>query len=236
MRNSLLKDERLSAVFGLIGSAGLIADVGCDHGYLSAELILSGRAERVIASDISPVSVNKAAALARAYGIVDRMSAVIADGLSPLKDEPGPYKIAVCGMGGKLIARLLEEGAGEASRAELIVMQPMRGEAELRRYLYENAYRITDERVVREGRRFYQVIAAVPNERDTIPEGFPEGWFRFGWVMAQKREPELIPLLRHYRSVYARELGRARAEGKSPENILAELENTEALLRFMGTE
>ena len=54
MRNSLLKDERLSAVFGLIGSAGLVADVGCDHGYLSAELILSGRAERVIASDISP--------------------------------------------------------------------------------------------------------------------------------------------------------------------------------------
>ena len=74
--------------------------------------------------------MNKAAALARAYGVSDRMRAVIADGLSPLNDEPGPYKIAVCGMGGKLIARLLKEGAGEASRAELIVMQPMRGEAE----------------------------------------------------------------------------------------------------------
>ena len=236
MRNSLIKDGRLAAAYEMLGISGLVADVGCDHGYLSAELVLSGRAERVIASDISPVSVNKAAALARAYGITDRMSAVTADGLSPLKDEPGPYKIAVCGMGGKLISRLLEEGAEAASRAELIVMQPMRGEAELRRYLYENAYRIADERVVREGRRFYQVIASVPNERDTIPEGFPEGWFRFGWVMAKKREPELIPLLRHYRSVYARELGKARAEGKNPESILAELNNTEALLRFMGTE
>ena len=232
MRNTLLKDERLRAVFGLLGEAETVADIGCDHGYLSAALVLSGRAKRVIASDISPVSAGKAAALAESLGIGAQMEAVCANGLSCLTGgEPG-LKIAVCGMGGELIAKILAAAPGVVSRAELVVMQPMRGEAELRRYLYENRFRITDERVVLDEGRYYQVIAAVPGCRDTIPAGFPEGMFRFGWVMASKPETELMPLLKHYRAVYLKELENAERRGRSPEKLIEEIEKTEALMRF----
>ena len=218
----------------MIGKAETLADVGCDHGYLSAAAILSGAAPYALASDISPVSARKAERLAKKLRIQDRMTVVCCDGLAAVQCEEPPYSIAICGMGGELIARILEKGARCARLADKIVMQPMRGEAELRRYLYENCFRITDERVVREGGRFYQIIAAVPNEQDEIPAGFPKDWFRFGWVMARKRDPELIPLLRHYRGVYKRELEKAEDKGASPERILLEIERTEALLRFMG--
>ncbi len=236
MRFSLLKTERLRAVYGLLGQCGMFADVGCDHGYLSAELILTGRAEGAIASDISPVSAAKAARLAERLGIAGQMHAVTADGLESLNGVEPPYSIAVCGMGGELIADILERGREHAAKAERIVMQPMRGEAELRRYLYEHDYYIGDERVVREGRRFYQVIAAVPNRRDSVPEGFPKDWFRFGWVMARKDDPELTPLLLHYRSVYQRELDKAESEGCAPENVISEIARTDALLRFIEDE
>ena len=229
-----VNDERLKAVFELIGSCASVADVGCDHGYLSAALILNGRAERVIASDISPVSAAKAGALAERLGISDRMTARAADGLDAAAELSPPFSIAICGMGGELIAGILERGKATASKAEHIVMQPMRGEAELRRYLYGNGFRITDERVVLDNGRYYQAICAVPNEEDAIPEGFPKDFFRFGWVMAQKRDPNLLPLLKHYRLVYRRELERARLKGRSPEPILREIENTEALMRFIG--
>ena len=234
MRNYELRDERLRAVLEMIGKAETLADVGCDHGYLSAAAILSGAAEYAIASDISPVSARKAEKLAKKLRIQDRMAVICCDGLAAAGAEEPPYSIAVCGMGGELIAGILEKGADCARRADIIVMQPMRGEAELRRYLFEHAFRITDERVVRDGRRFYQVIAAVPNEWDEIPEGFPKDQFRFGWVMAKKSDPELIPLLHHYLGVYKRELKKAEDKGASPRSMLLEIERTEALLRFMG--
>ena len=233
MRISLLKTERLTAVYDLLGSCGTVADIGCDHGYLSAELILSGHAQKALASDISPVSAAKAQRLSERLGIRDAMIACISDGLDCLQGVEPPYSIAICGMGGELIASILERGAEAASKAERIVMQPMRGEAELRRFLFEHDFRITAERVIREGKRFYQVICAIPGERDTIPEWFPKDWFRFGWVMAEEGDPELEPLLRHYRSVYNRELIKAEKQGRRPEGIVLELERTDALLRYI---
>ena len=233
IRDPFLRDERLSAVFDMLGSCGLIADVGCDHGYLSAALISEGRAGRVIASDISPFSVEKARALFEKIGAGDAASAVEADGLDPLSREEPPYKAAICGMGGELIAGILERNRRAAEAAELIVMQPMRGEAELREYLFKNGFGITDERVALDSGRFYQVIAARYGAGNAVPDWFPRGWFRFGWVMTEKRDPNLLPLLLHYRSVYASELEKARAKGACPENVAEEISRTDTLIEYL---
>ncbi len=235
-RSAFLKDERLSAVFDMIGYSPLVADVGCDHGYLSAALVSEGRAKRAAASDISPFSVEKARALFEKLGIGEKASAVLADGLDPLSGEEPPYKAAICGMGGELIAGILDRNRPVAEAAELIVMQPMRGEAELREYLFKNGFGITDERVVSDSGRFYQIIAAKHGVHDPIPDWFPKDWFRFGWVMARKRDPNLLPLLRHYRAVYARELEKAKSKGNCPESVKAEIARTDALIEYMEND
>ena len=229
-----LKDERLKAVLALIGRCKALADVGCDHGWLSAAAVLSGAADKALASDISPVSAGKAERLAKRLGIADRMTAVCADGLAPAAGLEPPFSIAICGMGGELIARILEEGRDTARKADIIVMQPMRGEAELREYLFRNGYGITDERVIRDGKRFYQIVAAVPNGENTIQEGFPKDWFRFGWAAAQNHPEELLPLLDHYRAVYVKELEKARARGRDPEQLTEEIARVDGLLGFIG--
>ncbi|MBO6061625.1 MAG: Nif3-like dinuclear metal center hexameric protein [Clostridia bacterium] len=233
MRDPYLKDERLRAVYELIGQARIVADIGCDHGFLSAALLKNGRAERVIASDISGPSVQKAMTLAENSGLSGKMEVVRADGLSAVPVvEPG-LKIAICGMGGELIARILENGREAAESAELIVMQPMRGEAELREYLFSHGYGTVDERVVFDSGRYYQVISAKYGVSCELPEGFPPGFMRFGPVMASRPEPMLLPLLKHYRAVYEGELRLARQRGREPEPLLRELENTDRLITFV---
>ena len=231
---TLIKDDRLAAVYDMLGKSPTVVDIGCDHGYLSAALITGERAKKVIASDISEASVSKAAKLAASMGISDRMKTVLADGLDSAMDIEPPYSIAICGMGGELIAGILERGRSIALSAKRIVMQPMRSEAKLRRYLYENGYRILDERVVLDEGRYYQIISACPLKGDTIPEGFPKDYFRFGWVMASKPEPLLMPLLEHYRSVYEKELKKAEKRGKKPEKILKEISSTNELIKYVS--
>ena len=44
--------DRLEAVFDIVPHAEAIADIGTDHGYLAVELIVRGKAKRVIAGDV----------------------------------------------------------------------------------------------------------------------------------------------------------------------------------------
>ncbi|MBQ2517197.1 MAG: SAM-dependent methyltransferase [Clostridia bacterium] len=226
-------DGRLRAILALMGKAQLACDVGCDHGYLAAALVLQGRAGRVLASDISPASVEKAALLARSLGIEDRMRVLCADGLNAVPEDAEGYSLALCGMGGELIAKLIGRSPEKARRAGVIVMQPMRGEAELREYLLTHGFGLVDERVVRDSGRYYQVISAKYGLETAYPDGFPKGWYRFGPIMAQRPEAELLPLLNHYLDVYEGELEKARKKGREPENMLREAENTRALIRFV---
>ena len=228
---AIVLGARLDAVAEMLGDWDAAADIGADHGRLAVALLQRGQAKRVIASDISDLSLNKARELAAVCGVEERLSIRTADGLKGLqKAEAGA--LAIAGMGGALIARILGGSPEIARSAERIVMQPMRGTAELRYYLRHNGFRIEDERVVYETGRYYQLIAARFGEPEPIPEGFPEGVYKFGWVMAQKREPLLFPLLQRYRAGHLKRLEKAKKAGVVPEALVRELEQLDALLRF----
>ena len=226
---------RLAAAAAMLGPAHTVWDVGCDHGFLSAHLITSGAAQNVIATDLSPVSVAKAARLAERRGLSDRMRFAVTDGLSGFEPSGG-YKLAVCGMGGELIADILRRGRSVAENAELIVMQPMRGEEELRFFLSENGYSITDETVVLDNGRDYQLIAAWHGGECAIPGWFPKGYYRFGWVMCQKADPVLWDLLQKYRAVYAAQLARAQKAGRTPQKLVDELAAVDTIIDHIRAE
>jgi len=213
---------RLSAAADMLGYADTIWDVGCDHGFLAAALAEKGRAKLVYATDISPASVGKTARLAKVRGLEGSIVTAEADGLASFAPD-GDYKLALCGMGGELISQILAAGEAVAKSAGLIVMQPMRGEEELRRFLCENGYSITDESVVLDSGRYYQLIAAKYGGGCTVPDWFPKGYFRFGWVMCERPKAELLGLLKKYRAVYASQLEGALKSGAAPQRLVDEL-------------
>ena len=80
--------------------AGVVADIGCDHGQLCCALLQRDAEARCVASDVSAPSLQKARELAQAVGLVERISFRCGDGLSVL--EAGEAEaVALLGMGGR---------------------------------------------------------------------------------------------------------------------------------------
>lgn len=169
---------RLLAVAELVGQAGTIADIGCDHGRLCIALLQSGAVEHAIAADVSAASLAKARALRDYVGLTAHMELREGNGLAVLSEGEADT-LAICGMGGMLIAKLLSlspllMGASGA------VLQPMRGVEELRRYLFYNGYCIEGERIARDNGRLYQVLRVRAGQEEALPGCWPEDCFLLG--------------------------------------------------------
>ncbi len=223
---------RLETIADMLGRFDTIADIGSDHGRLAVALLQQKNANRVIASDISALSLRKARELSANCGMEAQIDLRVADGLSGLEKGEADA-LVIAGMGGSLIANILATSIEIAKSTKRIVMQPMRGTADLRFYLHHSGFRILDERIVREAGRYYQLIAACYGEPEPIPAWFPQCVYTYGWVMVQKRDPLLLPLLLKNKAGHLKRLEKAQKDGVAPESLLDELKNLDLLIELM---
>ena len=148
--------KRLLCCAAEVPQGAKVADVGCDHGYLGIWLLQSGKASFVHASDLREQPIKKAMQNAIRYDVADKMRFSRADGLKAVK--PGSVDTVVCaGMGGDLIAQILEAAPWVRENCTLI-LQPQSSGNDLRRYLGERGYSILKERLVQDGGFLYAVM------------------------------------------------------------------------------
>ena len=196
-------DPRLSMIASLVGQCSCCADIGCDHGRLGASMLQTGQCERMVLTDISEPSLKKARQLIADLGLEDRVEFAVGDGALALE---GPVDAAViAGMGGTTIARIIREGQSRLKGARLI-LQPNVAAPQLRKALSECGYAISDERVAKDGRRNYVVIAARPGHSDySVKE------LIVGPVLLKRLPDELMPYARFRLRVAKKAFEGARA-------------------------
>lgn len=153
-------DARLKQIADCVPYCDLAADIGADHGKLSAWLLLTGRCRRMIVSDVSEVSRAKARALFNRLGLTERAVISAADGLRALTQRA--QAVVISGMGGGTIADILSQDV-DLQGAELI-LSPHTELPRLRETLKARGYRIDHEYVVRSEGRFYLIWHAMPGE------------------------------------------------------------------------
>lgn len=118
-------DERLGAIAALVLEAvegcenPCAADIGCDHGQLTAHLLERCGRLSMIASDVSGPSLDKARRLLAAKGLGSRAQVVQADGLAGI-DRP-VHAIVIAGMGAETILGIIREGKEKIGSAALIL-------------------------------------------------------------------------------------------------------------------
>ena len=151
--------NRLSAVAQLVRENASLADVGCDHGYLPAYLILNGRIKSAVAGDINEGPLNSCIQLVAEYSLEDKIKCVLSNGLQNI-DEKDCSDIAICGMGGELIAQILDACSWSKNKDKHFILNPMTHPEILRKYLCDNGFEIQEDIVVKEGRHYYSVFDA----------------------------------------------------------------------------
>lgn len=147
---------RLLACAEYIHPGDVVADVGCDHGYLGIHLLTKGIAKAIIASDINEGPLQAARRNARKYGTESKMSFHLSAGVC---NVPRDFTVMVCaGMGADTMVSILEDAPWLKDSRYRLILQCQSKTPVLRRYLSENGWQITEESVLRDGRFLYTVM------------------------------------------------------------------------------
>ena len=144
--------NRLEVLLSLIPKCNVLADVGCDHGYLSKSALDKNLCNSVIISDISAKSLEKAITLLKPYG--DKVKSYVCDGLKAYENKADFAVIA--GMGGEEICLILK---GVKVLPNGLLLAPQKNNDKVRRLLIELGYKITSDFTFLDG-KFYDVIKA----------------------------------------------------------------------------
>ena len=183
---------RLLAFADLVPPCRRAADVGCDHGYLAIHLLQSGKAESVIASDIHEGPLQSALHNAVRYGVREKMSFYLSDGVRKI---PRDFDCLICaGMGGDTMVSILEAAPWLRSGQYTLILQCQSKTPLLRRYLSGNGWAIDRETILRDGKFLYTVIRALWDP--AAPRLTPGGWYLS--PAALENPPEIYAEYRDY--------------------------------------
>ena len=152
-------DDRLSTVASLVRRGKRVADIGTDHGYLVAYLIENGICPCGIAADLRKGPLENARQTVIQQGLTDKIELILSDGLENIPEDACD-DIVIAGMGGNLIAEILEKAPWVKNENINIVAQPMTHAEVLRKFFVDNGFSIAEEKTATDGKRYYCIISA----------------------------------------------------------------------------
>lgn len=184
--------NRLLEIVKFVPKNSSVADIGTDHGYIPVHLVQNHISKKVVASDISPGSLDKTIEYVNHLNLNDKISPKLGDGLDVL--EPNEVDtLIIAGMGGILISKILENNKEISETIENFIFQPMVASNELRQYLVNNGYSIVDESLAKEGRKFYEIIF-VKRGQSTIQKDI---YYEIGQKLVENKHPLLKEFIEH---------------------------------------
>lgn len=93
-----------------------------------------------------------------AHGLKEKIQVRLANGLAAFEETDQVSVITIAGMGGRLIARILEEGLGKLANVERLILQPNNREDDLRIWLQDHGFQIVAESILEEAGKFYEIL------------------------------------------------------------------------------
>ncbi len=148
--------KRLDVVKSLVPQGTRLLDIGTDHASLPIELIKEGIISSAIASDVNIKPLKRAESEINKNRLSHRIVTVLSNGFENIQENTFDT-VAICGMGGHLIAEIIEKGKSKAQKCDLI-LQPMSYPEALRHYLSTNGFEIFDEAFAYDNGKPYVII------------------------------------------------------------------------------
>ena len=136
-------NNRLASIVDMVKPCSIAADIGCDHAYVSIHLYYKGLANIIYASYIKPGPIETAKKNIEKYQCQNHIKTLLAGGLDGVI-EKGVETYIIAGMGGEMIAKILNQYKDKFSKNDRFILQPMSSIEDLRMYLYQHEFVITE--------------------------------------------------------------------------------------------
>ena len=153
-------DKRLLSVAELVRQGAVFADIGTDHAYLPIFLLKEGRISHAFCSDINKGPLESARRNTADAGFSDSVSFTLTDGAAALAGN-GITDYAICGMGGELIAAIIDRAPHLKAEGINLILQPMTKQEHLRAYLASHGFSILTESYSEDSGKHYVTFLAV---------------------------------------------------------------------------
>lgn len=173
------------------GKIKCLADVGCDHAFVSMACVKMNLVSHVIAMDVRKGPLSIAQKNIDEYGFGKSVETRLSDGFRMLQVGEAEWAV-VAGMGGILMNKILEDGDLHLKAGIGLVLQPQSEIDMVRMHLLSHGYSIVDERMLVEDEKFYTIIKS---KKLATKQHLNKEELLYGPVLIQKKDPVLAAFL-----------------------------------------
>ena len=174
--------KRIEELTNYIAPFKIIADIGCDHGYLIKLAFDKGLIEKAYAIDnkIGPLDNAK-----KNLSDYQNVTFLLSDGLDdlPLDSEV----VVLAGMGGALVTKILEKNLHKLESVNRIIIEANRNSELVRKFGEENSLTIVSEKIIEEEDIFYEIIVLEKGKMQLNPLEI-----KFGPVLLKNKDDMFI--------------------------------------------
>ncbi|MBF0778573.1 tRNA (adenine(22)-N(1))-methyltransferase [Streptococcus cuniculi] len=152
--------KRLEMVAQFVPQDARLVDVGSDHAYLPLFLVEKGVISYAIAGEVVQGPYQSALQNVADSRYKDRIEVRLANGLAAFGEADQMTTITIAGMGGRLIADILEAGKDKLGQIERLILQPNNREDDVRTWLEAHDFQLIAESILEEHGKFYEILVA----------------------------------------------------------------------------
>ncbi len=150
--------DRLKTVASYVEKNTILADIGSDHAYLPCYLVHQSTITKAIAGEVVKGPYESALKQVKNEGLENQIEVRFGDGLQVINEEDHVGTITIAGMGGPLIASILEAGKHKLTNVHTLILQPNIHAKAIREWAVKEGWKIEEETILEEHSKIYEVI------------------------------------------------------------------------------
>lgn len=163
--NAQKLSKRLEKVASFVPRNAIVADIGSDHAYLPCYLVLNNLVSSAIAGEVVKGPYESAYHEVQQEGLQKQITVRLADGLQAIEESDHVTAITIAGMGGPLIASILEKDQERLVGVERLILQPNIHAIAIREWAIHHNWKIIDEAILQEDDKIYEVLVLEPGKQ-----------------------------------------------------------------------
>ena len=149
-------NNRLKEIARLIPDKSTVLDIGCDHALLCIYLVKDIGFDKVYASDINEEPLKQAKLNIKKEKVDNKIHLLLGNGLDIYQDDIDT--VVISGIRGLTAKAIFKNNLTITKKLKTIIVSPNNYQTELRVFLTKNGFKITDEKLIEDKNKIYQII------------------------------------------------------------------------------